>query len=592
VRFVVLDVETTGVVPVEDRITWLACAVVVDGSVTRRWSTLLTTDRPRPSTAGAGLAFPDIAEELVGLLDSGVLVAHNAGFDLAFLRMELQRCNRSMPRIRSLCTMKLARYLDLPVASWSLVDCCAAFGISHRRRHRADEDVEATVQLLGKLLPVAAAQGWSSMDELIDVLEPTTAAGRDGGSLTFTIDLGDVIGGFYEKVGWDPDGEENLGDAIRRTAPARRAERVARYAEMTVDHRAAHEAWDACADNDDSETTWAPILAALEREDCGDLAEAWSAWSETCASTAEGRRRRLTAVMGLLNAVLKEPEVTRGRFEWHVHQLSAAAEATTAGVEVAVGWYVDNVDRLVALPPCGECHETGYRADRGCRRGLPCTRAALGFSLVTLLDLRVDTSRTFDRLATSLAAALRREPDPTALGRLALLRLRRHLAAGQADEGWKLWCEAQAYAAAIGMLPLISSELASAMEDLLRGKHYERIIEALGPLTDAEPTFNRQSRSRIRDALSESFERTGRVDEAAVVWHRAIEDRATEKYVTPFAPSKVQWKYDRLSLMLERRRHYQAALDTCTMAISRFRHPLDSLLRRAERCRTRIERGE
>jgi hypothetical protein len=68
--------------------------------------------------------------------------------------------------------------------------------------------------------------------------------------------------------------------------------------------------------------------------------------------------------------------------------------------------------------------------------------------------------------------------------------------------------------------------------------------------------------------------------------------RATEKYVTPFGPAKVQWKYERLSLIFERRRDYQEALDTCTTAITRFKHPLETLLKRAERCRNRIQRGE
>jgi len=93
----------------------------------------------------------------------------------------------------------LARRLELEVASFSLVDCCAHFGISHQRRHRADEDVEATVQLLCQLLPLAAACGWDSVDALVDALAPT------GGELvyTFEINLDDVLKSWLlEKARW------------------------------------------------------------------------------------------------------------------------------------------------------------------------------------------------------------------------------------------------------------------------------------------------------------------------------------------------------------------------------------------------------
>jgi DNA polymerase III epsilon subunit-like protein len=40
-RYVVLDTETTGTVPERDRVVWVAIAVLDDGIVTERWSSLL-----------------------------------------------------------------------------------------------------------------------------------------------------------------------------------------------------------------------------------------------------------------------------------------------------------------------------------------------------------------------------------------------------------------------------------------------------------------------------------------------------------------------------------------------------------------------
>ena len=85
--------------------------------------------------------FADVALRLTGMLQDGVLVAHNAPFDVAFLAAEYKRAGLAMPEVSAICTLRLARRLGLEVASLSLVDCCAHFGIPHQRRHRADEFV-------------------------------------------------------------------------------------------------------------------------------------------------------------------------------------------------------------------------------------------------------------------------------------------------------------------------------------------------------------------------------------------------------------------------------------------------------------------
>lgn len=149
-RYVVFDTETTGIAPERDRVVWVAAAIVEDRNVTQRWSTFLDPGpNSRLRVAGIDLAgqptFADIALRLTDMLQDGVLVAHNAPFDVAFLVAEYKPGGSTMPEVPAICTLRLARRLGLEVASFSLVDCWAHFGIPHQRRHRADEDVEATV---------------------------------------------------------------------------------------------------------------------------------------------------------------------------------------------------------------------------------------------------------------------------------------------------------------------------------------------------------------------------------------------------------------------------------------------------------------
>ena len=246
-RYVVLDTETTGTAPKSDRIVWVAVAILDDHTVTERWSTFLDPGPgSRVRVAGIDLAgqptFADIALRLANLLRGGVLVAHNAPFDVSFLAAEYERAGITMPEVPVICTLRLARRLGLEVASFSLVDCCARFGISHQRRHQADEDVEATVQLLQQLLPLASASGWNTVDALVDALAPTT------GDLvyTFEVNLDEVLGRWLvEKAGWRPGGKESAEEAMARYSRQLRAERDAAYARMRPEHRAAHQRKDA-----------------------------------------------------------------------------------------------------------------------------------------------------------------------------------------------------------------------------------------------------------------------------------------------------------------------------------------------------------
>ena len=278
-RYVVLDTETTGTVPERDRVVWIAVAILNDGTVTERWSTLLDPGSDsRTRAAAIELAgqptFADIAPRLAKLLRGGVLVAHNAPFDMSFLTAEHQRAGMVMPKVPVICTLRLAHRLELDVASLSLVDCCAHFGISHQRRHRADEDVEATAQLLQRLLPLASARGWDGVDALVEALAPASRGGD--GEVVYEINVEEVLARLLvEKAGWRP-GEESAEEAMARYRRQLQAERDAAYACMQPEHRAAHQQKDALGLDERRASAWLPVLQALEAVGCPEVADAWS----------------------------------------------------------------------------------------------------------------------------------------------------------------------------------------------------------------------------------------------------------------------------------------------------------------------------
>lgn len=161
-RWVVVDVETTGLSPTADRIVELAIVTIDSaGTVIDEYATLLDPGRDvgptwvhritNDAVAGAP-EFADVAGELFARLDGAVVVAHNASFDEKFLEAELRRCGQPHPQVPAVCTLALARRAALPTANYRLATCCAHYGISCVDAHSALGDTRSTASMLPLLL--------------------------------------------------------------------------------------------------------------------------------------------------------------------------------------------------------------------------------------------------------------------------------------------------------------------------------------------------------------------------------------------------------------------------------------------------------
>ena len=98
--------------------------------------------------------FAEHMRELLAFLGDCPLVAHNAGFDFAFLNAELAVCGHGgVSRDRMVDTVAIARTRH-PGAKLSLDALCVRYGIdrSHRTRHGALLDAELLAQVYVELL--------------------------------------------------------------------------------------------------------------------------------------------------------------------------------------------------------------------------------------------------------------------------------------------------------------------------------------------------------------------------------------------------------------------------------------------------------
>ena len=97
-----------------------------------------------------------------------VLVAHNAGFDIGFLRAAAERCQIAWPRPPVLCTVRLARRVltrdEAPSVRLSAL--ARLFGAATTPTHRALDDARATVDVLHALIERVGNQGVHTYTDL------------------------------------------------------------------------------------------------------------------------------------------------------------------------------------------------------------------------------------------------------------------------------------------------------------------------------------------------------------------------------------------------------------------------------------------
>jgi len=188
VTFVVVDLETTGGRAGDDSITEIGAVKVRGGEVLGEFQTLVDPGGPVPPfiqvltgiTTSMLVGAPRIAEVLPSFLEfarGAVLVAHNAPFDVGFLRAAAARCERPWPGFQVVDTVRLARRVVLrdEAPNHKLSTLAALFGAQVTPNHRALADARATVDVLHALLGRLAPLGVTHLEDLATATDPVPA---------------------------------------------------------------------------------------------------------------------------------------------------------------------------------------------------------------------------------------------------------------------------------------------------------------------------------------------------------------------------------------------------------------------------------
>jgi DNA polymerase III subunit epsilon len=179
--FVVLDLETTGLSATSDRITEVGAVKVRGGEVLGELRTFVHPGRPIPPgiTAVTGITdamvrdapgLPAILPTVMRFLDGAVFVAHNAAFDLGFLRAAARATGHEGFEPIVLDTARLARRLVRDeVRDCRLATLARFFRSPTRAEHRALADARATVDVLHGLIERAGSLGATTVEDLRDL---------------------------------------------------------------------------------------------------------------------------------------------------------------------------------------------------------------------------------------------------------------------------------------------------------------------------------------------------------------------------------------------------------------------------------------
>lgn len=163
-RFIAFDVETPN--HLSDRMSAIGITVIEDGTIKDEFYSLINPETYfdyfntrltgiSEETVWDAPTFPELWPEIEPLMSGGLLVAHNAVFDMGVLKKCLQYYEIDWkPYVRYICTVQMGRRI-FPGMSHKLDVLCDYYGIE-LDHHQAASDSRACAKILLRYLEQGA----------------------------------------------------------------------------------------------------------------------------------------------------------------------------------------------------------------------------------------------------------------------------------------------------------------------------------------------------------------------------------------------------------------------------------------------------
>ncbi|MBU3174786.1 PolC-type DNA polymerase III [Clostridium estertheticum] len=157
-RFVVFDLETTGLSSENDKIIEIGALKIENGKIVDRFSEFVNPgiDIPYKIIELTGItndnvsdaaSIEDVLPKFLEFTKDSVLVAHNSDFDASFIKKNSQRLGLKFENA-IMDTIPLAKYLLKDLKTFKLNTVAKYLGITLENHHRAVDDAKATADIL------------------------------------------------------------------------------------------------------------------------------------------------------------------------------------------------------------------------------------------------------------------------------------------------------------------------------------------------------------------------------------------------------------------------------------------------------------
>ena len=166
-NFIVIDVETTGSSPIDNRITDIACISINDFEIVNTYCSLVNPHQSIPwyiqrmtgidykmvkNAPEPIIVFKNIAELLQA--ENTFFVAHSVDFDYSFVKETIRRLHIPFKEIPIICSLKLARKVLPSSIKKNVAAVAEYFNIPIINRHRAFDDAFATANFFIEMLHI------------------------------------------------------------------------------------------------------------------------------------------------------------------------------------------------------------------------------------------------------------------------------------------------------------------------------------------------------------------------------------------------------------------------------------------------------
>ena len=186
--YCVLDLETTGFSATTEKITEVGIMKLKDGEVIEEFSCFVNPEKHIPERVSEVTNITDemvadsetidkVFPKILEFLGDSVIVAHNAGFDVGFLKQNAKKLGYKFD-YTYLDTLSLAKDLFPEYKKYKLGKIAENLGIKVEVAHRALDDVDTTVKVFKVMLDMLKKRGAKKLED-IDKVSQTEEAKKE-----------------------------------------------------------------------------------------------------------------------------------------------------------------------------------------------------------------------------------------------------------------------------------------------------------------------------------------------------------------------------------------------------------------------------